>query len=131
MSRLLPLFRCLLVLLCLIGSSAATARSPWDDLIGSRADRAMIPLRALPPEARDTLARIRAGGPFPFRRDGIAFQNRERRLPAAEPGFYREYTVITPGADGRGARRIISGGWPPTIYYYTDDHYRSFRRIAE
>jgi guanyl-specific ribonuclease Sa len=84
---------------------------------------------ALPPEARDTLRLIAADGPFPFDRDGTAFQNREGRLPPQPRGYYREYTVITPGSGDRGARRIVTGGDPPVEFYYTDDHYRSFRRI--
>jgi guanyl-specific ribonuclease Sa len=83
----------------------------------------------LPAEARQTLRLIEAGGPFPYDRDGATFQNRERRLPAQPPGYYREYTVTTPGSPDRGARRIVSGGNPPVEFYYTDDHYRSFRRI--
>jgi ribonuclease T1 len=83
----------------------------------------------LPAEARRTLRLIEAGGPFPYDRDGTTFQNRERRLPAQPPGYYREYTVPTPGSPDRGARRIVSGGNPPVEFYYTDDHYRSFRRI--
>jgi ribonuclease T1 len=83
----------------------------------------------LPAEARRTLRLIEAGGPFPYDRDGTTFQNRERRLPAQPPGYYREYTVPTPGSPDRGARRIVSGGDPPVEFYYTDDHYRSFRRI--
>jgi guanyl-specific ribonuclease Sa len=83
----------------------------------------------LPAEARRTLRLIAAGGPFPYDRDGTTFQNRERRLPAQPPGYYREYTVPTPGSPDRGARRIVSGGNPPVEFYYTDDHYRSFRRI--
>jgi len=83
----------------------------------------------LPAEARQTLRLIEAGGPFPYDRDGALFQNRERRLPAQPPGYYREYTVRTPGSPDRGARRIVSGGNPPSEFYYTDDHYRSFRRI--
>lgn len=85
---------------------------------------------ALPPEALDTLALIERGGPFPYRKDGTTFQNRERLLPARPAGYYREYTVPTPGSDDRGARRIITGGDPPEVFYYTADHYRSFRRIA-
>ena len=81
----------------------------------------------LPPEARETLARIEAGGPFPYRQDGRTFHNRERLLPARKPGYYREYTVRTPGARDRGARRIVAGR--NGEYYYTEDHYRSFRRI--
>jgi guanyl-specific ribonuclease Sa len=83
----------------------------------------------LPPEAVITLAAIERGGPFPYDRDGTVFQNRERRLPKQPPGYYREYTVETPGSRDRGARRIVTGGQPPQVYYYTDDHYRSFRRV--
>lgn len=83
----------------------------------------------LPPEAVATLEQIERGGPFPYDRDGSVFQNRERRLPDQPRGYYREYTVETPGAPDRGARRIVTGGQPPEVYYYTDDHYRSFRRL--
>lgn len=83
----------------------------------------------LPPEAITTLELIERGGPFPYDRDGTVFQNRERRLPDQPRGFYREYTVETPGSRDRGARRIVTGGNPPEVYYYTDDHYRSFRRV--
>ena len=85
-------------------------------------------------EALATDRLIRAGGPFPHAKDGIAFGNRERLLPARPRGHYREYTVPTPGARDRGARRIVCGGVPPTepeSCYYTDDHYASFRRIAQ
>lgn len=88
-----------------------------------------IEARRLPHEARETLHRIKAGGPFRHARDGIPFGNRERLLPGAERGYYREYTVATPGVSGRGARRIVAGARGE--YYYTDDHYRSFRRIKE
>jgi ribonuclease T1 len=81
----------------------------------------------LPPEAADTLARIAHGGPFEHRQDGVVFNNREGRLPTMPDGYYHEYTVDTPGLDYRGARRIITGGTPPRIYCYTDDHYRTFR----
>ena len=83
----------------------------------------------LPPEAVTTLELIERGGPFPYDRDGTVFQNRERRLPDQPRGFYREYTVETPGSPDRGSRRIVTGGNPPEVYYYTDDHYRSFRRV--
>lgn len=86
----------------------------------------------LPAEARETLALIAQGGPFPHRRDGIVFKNFERRLPEQPRGHYREYTVSTPGIKHRGARRIVCGGEPvtrPTVCYYTADHYRSFRKI--
>ncbi len=83
----------------------------------------------LPPEARETMRLIARGGPFPYRKDGTIFQNRERLLPLRPEGYYREYTVRTPGAANRGARRIVSGS--ANELYYTDDHYASFRRIVE
>ena len=83
----------------------------------------------LPKEARETLALIRSGGPFPYQKDGSVFGNRESLLPKRERGYYREYTVRTPGARDRGARRIIAGRGGE--YYYTDDHYRTFRRIRQ
>lgn len=88
-----------------------------------------VPAAQLPVEARETLRLIDSGGPFPYRRDGITFQNREGRLPEQPRGYYREYTVPTPGRADRGARRIVTGGQPPTSYYFTADHYKSFRRI--
>jgi ribonuclease T1 len=83
----------------------------------------------LPREARETLALIKAGGPFPYPQDGRVFSNRERLLPMQSRGYYREYTVTTPGVRDRGARRIVAGSGGE--YYYTADHYRSFRRILE
>jgi ribonuclease T1 len=88
-----------------------------------------ISIQQLPAEARQTLALIKAGGPFPYSKDGSVFSNREGLLPKRSRGYYKEYTVKTPGARDRGARRIVSGA--PGEYYYTDDHYRSFRRIIE
>ncbi|MER7517443.1 ribonuclease domain-containing protein [Streptomyces sp. NPDC126499] len=84
--------------------------------------------RDLPPEARETLALIRSGGPFPYARDGAVFSNFERILPRRERGYYREYTVRTPGERDRGARRIVTGRSGET--YYTDDHYQSFREVV-
>lgn len=83
----------------------------------------------LPAEARQTLGLIRSGGPFPYARDGAAFGNREGQLPKRRRGYYHEYTVQTPGARDRGARRIVAG--EAGELYYTDDHYRSFKRILE
>jgi ribonuclease T1 len=83
----------------------------------------------LPREARATLELIQAGGPFPHPQDGRVFSNRERLLPENRRGYYREYTVRTPGVRGRGARRIVAGGGGE--FYYTVDHYRSFMRIRE
>lgn len=89
---------------------------------------ATIPFGALPPEAQRTIDLIDRGGPFPYDRDGITFGNREGLLPPQADGFYREYTVVTPGSADRGARRIIAGR--DGRLYYTDDHYESFRRVV-
>lgn len=83
----------------------------------------------LPAEARQTIALIQRGGPYPHRQDGSVFGNRERQLPAQPRGWYHEYTVNTPGLHHRGARRIVTGGNPPSEWYYSDDHYASFRRF--
>ena len=91
--------------------------------------RDWIAVAELPPEGRATLALIKQGGPFPYQRDGIVFQNREKRLPIQPRGYYREYTVKTPGLKHRGPKRIIAGS--AADYYYTEDHYESFRRIRE
>jgi ribonuclease T1 len=93
-----------------------------------------VALSALPAEAQRTARLIRSGGPFPYAKDGIVFGNRERLLPRKARGHYREYTVKTPGARDRGARRIICGGARPTepeACYYTADHYASFARIVQ
>ena len=92
-------------------------------------DSAALPA-FLPPEARDTIALVQRDGPFPHRQDGGVFGNREGRLPRKPRGWYREYTVETPGLRHRGARRIVTGGDPPREWYYTDDHYDSFRSFA-
>ncbi len=107
-------------LLLFFGAAGAWARS---------ADIPWVALADLPPQAARTLALIKAGGPFPYDRDGVVFGNRERLLPAQKRGYYREYTVQTPRARNRGARRIVAG--VPGEYYYTADHYRSFQRIRE
>ena len=115
-----------------IGVALLVSAALW-----ARADRIVssneIAVRDLPREARETLALIRAGGPFPYRKDGTVFGNRERLLPRQQRGYYTEYTVRTPGSRDRGARRIVAGGDPRSSgeYWYTDDHYRSFRRIRE
>lgn len=103
------------------GAQASASRSVPD-----------VAVSQLPPEAQSTLVLIRHGGPFPYSRDGVVFGNREHLLPARQRGYYHEYTVRTPGASTRGARRIICGGRESIDEcYYTDDHYQSFRRIRQ
>lgn len=87
-----------------------------------------LPVRALsslPPEAATTWKLIQSDGPFPYRRDGVVFHNRERLLPQQKRGYYHEYTVPTPGSRDRGARRLVTGARTNELYY-TADHYRSF-----
>ncbi|KAA3652594.1 MAG: ribonuclease [Proteobacteria bacterium] len=125
--RRLPrfLFACLLAACALLPACSGDAPAP------SGTTHTPSAIAWLPPEALATLALIDHGGPFPYRKDGTVFHNRERLLPQKPRGYYREYTVPTPGERTRGARRIVTGGTPPEIYYYTADHYRSFRRIPE
>lgn len=93
---------------------------------------ASVALTQLPPQGIETYQLIHQGGPFPYEKDGTVFGNRERLLPAAKRGYYREYTVKTPRARNRGARRIVCGGQAtaPDACYYTADHYASFRKIV-
>jgi len=114
---------CLLAFALLaLGPPAASGKGPAS---------AAIAAQALPAEARTTLAQIQAGGPFPYERDGVVFGNRERLLPSMPRGYYHEYTVPTSGVRNRGARRIVCGGHAAALSecYYSDDHYRSFRKI--
>ncbi len=131
MVRLLAFLR-LLLLAALVGSLGGVAQAR------EAGYRPSIAVADLPPEARQTLRLIRQGGPFPYpRKDGSTFGNFEKRLPVQARGYYREYTVPTPGSRDRGARRIVAGAGPAGDvadsgeYYYTDDHYRSFRRIRQ
>jgi ribonuclease T1 len=120
-------------LVCLlIGWTLAGAPSAAFDFARSVAKSAQLPTVAaarLPAEAQAALKLIKQGGPFPYPKDGTTFGNRERRLPSAGRSYYKEYTVKTPGARNRGARRIIAGAGGEL--YYTDDHYNTFRRIVE
>lgn len=116
------------------GATAPTATSPpTSPTAPPLAEAPSAPAPALPDflpaEAHRTIALIQRGGPFPYRQDDGVFGNRERHLPRQPRGWYREYTVDTPGLGHRGARRIITGGQPPREWYYTDDHYDSFRRF--
>jgi len=114
----------------LLAPAVSTARTPSSARLLAPAP---IALAELPSQGRATYALIHAGGPFPHDKDGAVFGNRERLLPAARRGFWREYTVRTPGVRHRGARRIVCGGAlprSPEVCYYTSDHYASFREIA-
>ena len=94
----------------------------------------IIALAQLPKSGQQTYALIFKGGPFAFDKDGSVFGNFERILPRQQRGYYREYTVRTPGRSGRGAKRIVCGGWTPVLpdaCYYSHDHYASFRKIVE
>ncbi|MCG6873792.1 MAG: hypothetical protein LJE97_01750 [Betaproteobacteria bacterium] len=137
-----PLAHLLVASLCVLCAAATDwalageMRAPDRVALGERPQDASdtatpreIPVSKLPREARETLALIKQGGPFPYRKDGSTFGNREKRLPLKARGYYREYTVPTPGARDRAARRIVAGR--DGEYYYTDDHYNSFRRIRE
>jgi ribonuclease T1 len=112
-----------------VGPSPALAKSPDNPAV-----EVTVVLVALPAQAQNTYQLILSGGPFPYDKDGVVFGNRERSLPSHPRGYYREYTVKTPGARNRGARRIVCGGkqpTQPTACFYTDDHYASFRRIVK
>lgn len=119
------LVHALLLMLALVFSINGFART--------LSDNATVSVSELPREAQATLRLIKQGGPFPYDKDGVVFGNYERLLPKQKRGYYREFTVKTPGARNRGARRIVAGGesGAPREYFYTDDHYASFRRIQE
>jgi len=126
----------------LTGSSAAASsapsptpstRAPGPTASASRSGLKTCEISSLPAEAATTVNLIHHGGPFPYSRDGIVFGNFEHRLPGQSRGYYHEYTVPTPGAKTRGARRVITGGKPltnPAEFYYTGDHYETFCQIG-
>ena len=120
------------ILASVLGGSLAQAKAPADPAV-LQGGMATVRLAELPPQGRATYELIREGGPFPYDKDGTVFGNRERLLPAQKRGYYREYTVKTPGSRDRGARRIVCGGpmKAPHACYYTADHYASFRKIVE
>ena len=118
------LLACRVLLVCLavllpVGCSSSTATSVTD--------ASSVKLSQLPAEARQTVALIDKGGPFPYAKDGVVFGNYEKLLPQQKRGYYHEYTVRTPGSRDRGARRIVTGR--DGEIYYTDDHYKSFRTV--
>jgi len=120
------------VMLGTLASSSVSARENLSSIPPPAAE-SNVALAALPVQARETHQRILTGGPFPYAKDGSVFGNRERKLPGQARGYYREYTVVTPGTSHRGARRIVCGGREPKtpdVCYYTQDHYASFLRIS-
>ncbi len=125
--------RALTALSLALGLAVAALAGP----VQARGPLPPVAAAELPQEARATLGLIQRGGPFPYRRDGVVFGNYEKRLPLRPRGYYHEYTVPTPGARDRGPRRIVAGEGPggdvrsSGEYYYSGDHYRSFRRIVE
>jgi ribonuclease T1 len=122
-------FAALALSLSLAGMQATAYEAPTSSrkTLGLNSDT--IAVAQLPPEAQEVLKLIKQGGPFPYSRDGVNFGNFEKRLPKKPRNYYKEYTVKTPGARTRGARRIIAGS--KGEFYYTDDHYETFRQIKE
>ena len=121
------------VLLVAIGTFLVQARSPDSSTLPGSAV-ASVAYSGLPVQGREVMSQIRQGGPFRYEKDGTVFGNRERLLPGQKRGYYREYTVPTPGLNHRGARRIVCGGLKPRApdgCYYTEDHYSSFRLIVQ
>lgn len=122
------LIGCLVAAASMVGTVSVHARQ--DAVVETE----QIRFVELPPQGKATYQKILRGGPFPYEKDGTVFGNRERLLPQRQRGYYREYTVATPGARNRGAKRIVCGGLQPAVpdgCYYTADHYASFRRIVE
>lgn len=121
------------VLLVAVGTFLVQARSPDSSTLPGSAV-ASVAYSGLPVQGREVMSQIRQGGPFRYEKDGTVFGNRERLLPGQKRGYYREYTVPTPGLNHRGARRIVCGGQRPRApddCYYTEDHYSSFRLIVQ
>ena len=131
-NRSLWLVVTLAVTAAFIGTTVVQARSPEVPVLPGSAV-ASVALSGLPPQGQEVMELIRQGGPFRYEKDGSVFGNRERLLPGQKRGYYREYTVPTPGLSHRGARRIVCGGQKPQApdaCFYTADHYTSFRLIG-
>ena len=118
---------CLIAVALVVAGNFAGARDSASE--SANASLPTVAAADLPAEGQATLQLIKKGGPFPYRKDGAIFGNRERNLPNKARGYYKEYTVKTPGAGNRGARRIVAG--EVGEFYYTGDHYKTFQRIAE
>ena len=135
-TRRISLFNGLVALAVLavsIGTIAVQARTPSSSVLPGAAV-ASLAYTGLPPQGQEVMDQIRQGGPFRYEKDGTVFGNRERQLPSQRRGYYREYTVPTPGLGHRGAKRIVCGGQQPRspdACYFTEDHYSSFRLIVQ
>ncbi|WP_158843237.1 ribonuclease domain-containing protein [Saccharothrix deserti] len=121
------------LLLVLAGMSATSAAASAAEPVlaaqaacGDTSGFRKVALSGLPAQATDTVRLIQRGGPYPYSQDNQTFYNREGILPACSTGYYKEYTVKTPGVSTRGARRIVTGNASPKLYFYTPDHYASF-----
>ena len=122
------------VLAASLSTMLVQARSPSSSSVFPGSAVASVAYTGLPPQGQEVMEQIRQGGPFRYEKDGTVFGNRERQLPSQRRGYYREYTVPTPGLSHRGARRIVCGGQrprSPDACYYTEDHYSSFRLIVQ
>ncbi len=125
-----PRFRFAAILgMLAVAFALAVGVGPSCSRASSDSKAVQVRLDTLPKEAQKTLRLVQQGGPFPYKRDGVVFGNFEGLLPKRPRGYYKEYTVPTPGARDRGSKRIIAGR--NNEYYYTNDHYRTFRRILE
>jgi ribonuclease T1 len=122
-------FWILLAVLSVVGLWWYVETNPLNQTALPTDPRAAITVAHLPPEGQSTLALIRRGGPYPYRQDDQVFANRERLLPSHPNGYWREYTVRTPGTDDRGPRRLVVGSEGEV--FYTADHYASFRRVID
>lgn len=134
MGKVRSVFMLATLVLTVAGTSLVQARSPQSPNVLPGAAVASVAANALPSPGLQILAQIRQGGPFRYEKDGTVFGNRERQLPGRKRGYYREYTVPTPGLSHRGARRIVCGGQQPRrpdACFYSDDHYASFRLIVQ
>ncbi|MFD7655715.1 ribonuclease domain-containing protein [Actinosynnema sp. NPDC059797] len=117
------------LLLVLVGTAATPVAASAQAACGDTSAFRRVALSGLPTQATDTVRLIQRGGPYPYSQDDQTFYNREGVLPACPTGYYREYTVKTPGISTRGARRIVTGNATPKLYFYTADHYATFTLV--
>jgi ribonuclease T1 len=130
--KIINIFKYLCIFLAatmwVVPATAQRDKAPDNEPQRVQPSLATISMKALPREALETLEQIEKGGPYAFDRDGIVFGNFEKRLPIKERGYYNEFTVKTPGVKHRGARRIVTGKGGEK--YYSDDHYKTFKRVV-